>query len=242
MPWCPKCRTEYIEGIETCADCHTPLVASLDDEELSNEDTVPENPDFDFGDDVGAFDDAAETLEDIKSSGEDGEKPLTEADLARELHKHTTTYVKPEERYKDTKSSGYMLTIIGAAGIIVLILVALGVIPLSMDPFMKYIFFAVLGVLFLIFFILGINSMKKSGEYKELIQKEKKAGDELLAWLCEDAQKSRIDACHDREISPEEAYFECQELMRGLIVEKEPEIKEEFLNYIIETAYNQMYE
>jgi hypothetical protein len=26
MPWCPKCHTEYIEGSDTCADCHIPLV------------------------------------------------------------------------------------------------------------------------------------------------------------------------------------------------------------------------
>ena len=243
MPWCPKCRTEYIEGIEACADCHTPLVASLEDESLSKDSISPDEISGDvFGDDTGTSEEDAVIFDDTDVTDEDGEKPLTQADLARELHKHTTTYVQPEERYKDTKSSGYMLTVIGAAGIIVLVLVAVGVIPLSMDPFMKYIFFAVLGVLFLIFFILGINSLKKSGEYKALILKEKKAGDELLAWLCEDAQKVRIDACHGKEISPEEAYFECQELMRGLILEKAPDIKEEFLNYIIETAYNQMYE
>lgn len=31
MPWCPKCKNEYREGIEVCADCGTPLVKSLDD-------------------------------------------------------------------------------------------------------------------------------------------------------------------------------------------------------------------
>ena len=33
MPWCPKCKTEYQEGIEVCADCGTPLVDELPDEE-----------------------------------------------------------------------------------------------------------------------------------------------------------------------------------------------------------------
>ena len=27
MPWCPKCRLEYREGITVCADCNSPLVA-----------------------------------------------------------------------------------------------------------------------------------------------------------------------------------------------------------------------
>ena len=26
MPFCPKCRAEYVEGIETCPDCQIPLV------------------------------------------------------------------------------------------------------------------------------------------------------------------------------------------------------------------------
>jgi len=30
MPWCPNCKTEYREGIKTCADCGAALVAVLD--------------------------------------------------------------------------------------------------------------------------------------------------------------------------------------------------------------------
>lgn len=29
MPWCPKCRNEYVEGITTCADCGIELVDEL---------------------------------------------------------------------------------------------------------------------------------------------------------------------------------------------------------------------
>ena len=29
MSWCPNCKTEYREGIKTCADCGAPLVAEL---------------------------------------------------------------------------------------------------------------------------------------------------------------------------------------------------------------------
>ncbi len=31
MPFCPTCRSEYRPGIETCADCGTPLVEELPD-------------------------------------------------------------------------------------------------------------------------------------------------------------------------------------------------------------------
>ena len=29
MPWCPKCKNEYIEGITTCTDCGVDLVDEL---------------------------------------------------------------------------------------------------------------------------------------------------------------------------------------------------------------------
>ena len=29
MPWCPKCRAEYVEGVRTCSDCNYELVDVL---------------------------------------------------------------------------------------------------------------------------------------------------------------------------------------------------------------------
>lgn len=33
MPWCPKCKTEYREGYDTCSDCEAKLVDVLDVEQ-----------------------------------------------------------------------------------------------------------------------------------------------------------------------------------------------------------------
>ncbi len=40
--FCPKCRTEYRKGFESCSECHTPLVAELSPEEES----IPEFVDY----------------------------------------------------------------------------------------------------------------------------------------------------------------------------------------------------
>lgn len=40
MPWCPKCKNEYVEGITTCADCGVALVAELAKEPDDNEPVI----------------------------------------------------------------------------------------------------------------------------------------------------------------------------------------------------------
>lgn len=30
MPWCPNCRSEYLEGVNTCSDCNCELVDILE--------------------------------------------------------------------------------------------------------------------------------------------------------------------------------------------------------------------
>ena len=32
MPWCPKCKYEYVDGITKCADCGSDLVENLPEE------------------------------------------------------------------------------------------------------------------------------------------------------------------------------------------------------------------
>mgnify|MGYP006910466739 CR=1 FL=1 len=33
MPWCPKCKNEYVDGVKTCVDCGCDLVGSLEEME-----------------------------------------------------------------------------------------------------------------------------------------------------------------------------------------------------------------
>ncbi len=33
MPFCPRCRAEYVEGVKTCPDCQVPLVAEMPPED-----------------------------------------------------------------------------------------------------------------------------------------------------------------------------------------------------------------
>ena len=45
MAWCPKCKCEYVEGVDRCADCGCELVEHLTDEpEERFTESLPESP------------------------------------------------------------------------------------------------------------------------------------------------------------------------------------------------------
>ncbi len=250
MPWCPKCKTEYIDGIVKCADCNTHLVATWEEIVAAEEDAKKEAHEA-VMEQVKAFVEQMEQPEEeiiaVEESDDDTSVDGEESDDDQEIEdavsrKHVGTYVKPEEMYSDTKSSGYMLLVLGIIGIVALVLVALQIIPLSLDPVMQYIFYIVLGILFVAFIGLGINALKKAKVYQAQISVDDDLSTELLAWITEDEQKEKIISVVNDEMTEDEKYFEIQSIMQKLLLEKQPEVSEEFLDYIIELAYQKIFE
>ena len=62
MPWCPKCKYEYVDGITKCADCGSDLVENLPEE--------MEEPVSDFSPIVP--EEVKEALENAENEAEDG--------------------------------------------------------------------------------------------------------------------------------------------------------------------------
>ena len=114
MSFCPKCKSEYINGRPTCADCGTPLVESLDDiiEESFPETSVQTGADVE--------DELENTLfENEETKNTESEKP-----------DRVYTYVSKKEKYKDYVSTGYTFLIVGIAGLIIVTLNLLDIIRL----------------------------------------------------------------------------------------------------------------
>ena len=88
-------------------------------------------------------------------------------------------YVDEQKRYEDTKATGQCFTAVGAIGLIAIVLLDTGVIKLAaLDSVNKLMVSIVMGLVFLIFFIIGIKSfmelkdISKKMEDMKLIQQK----------------------------------------------------------------------
>ncbi len=78
-------------------------------------------------------------------------------------------YVDEQKRYEDTKATGQCFTGVGAIGLIAIVLLDTGVIKLAaLDSVNKLMVSIVMGLVFLIFFIIGMKSFM---ELKDISKK-----------------------------------------------------------------------
>ncbi len=148
--------------------------------------------------------------------------------------------VKKAEEYK---SGADTLLIVGAAGIIALVLLNLGIIPISLTGFTKALITGVMGVMFVIFLITGITSRKSYNALKAQADTEKDQKSEIQTYLKENIQIEYFDAdLIDDEPAMEILYFRRIEKMKEMIRSTYPGIDVAFMDYIIEETYPEIFE
>lgn len=219
--WCPKCKNEYVKGITECADCGVPLVDSL---ELSGaSQSVQEE---EFYDEAEASQGHEDSLSDSASAA-----PVS----------NTHAYISKAAKKEDVKSTAYTFTLIGAGGLILLILFALGVIPVQLPASTKIMMYIVMGAMFLIFLVIGIRSFGQIKNLEHAAVREEKLRAEITKWFLDTYQSADIDRGLDCSQEEEMLYFSRYDVMKRLILEKYPDLEESFLDNIIETFYAEIF-
>ena len=226
MPWCPKCETEYREGILVCADCGSTLVESLS---ASKENSSPESPE-----------------EMIQNMSEDEariffEETRKEAmERRRRLAEGPGVYVESSKKAQDFKSGALSLLFVGGIGLIFIILILLGIIPLHMNLFSKYLILGVMGTLFILFIVMGFLSIKSYKKFEIKASEEDNLTKNLLAWCKDNLTKEVIDV--DLEETEEELlYFGRTEKMKALISNKFMNLDTAFLDSFIDDIYPEIF-
>ena len=234
MPWCPKCKEEYREGITVCADCQVELVDSLEDIEEESQDEALAVEDVEAADaasEDGDYDWDAEMSQEEKAERlavelEEG----MEAEDEEVLSSNNTSYVKKADAYQDLIGTGYTFVILSVLGLIYLLLCQLKVIPIQYN----ILALIVLVAMFVLFIVIGINSFVKAKAIKELIGSEEEETEAVKEWLREHATLERMEQLRSPEDTEEEYYLMLTERLTEELREIWPDTEEGYLELMVE--------
>lgn len=217
MPWCPKCKSEYVEGVTECAECKVPLVEEEPEEVLEFEE-VPEEY-------IQAIEEAIKNKREIA----DG----------RILLKEASSYVRREVRYRDMKDSAIALVSVGIIGIVALLLVITGVIDLPFTFGSMIICYISFTVIFVIFLVVGFSSFKRARILKEEAIEENELTETINQWLEERFGHGQLLLSDD--LDETEIYFQrCQKIKEAIEQEFE-QLDESYIDALIDDVYDQIF-
>lgn len=181
MPWCPECKNEYRDGFTECAECGCRLVESIQPEAHPEEEVRS----------------AGELCEDqvLPFSEEDDmgeEDPDRQEEVA--VSRQPTTggvYQDSSERADENRSSAWVLLIVGALGLTAVVLGAAGVLPIRFGN--SYMFYGVMGAVFILFLVSGAMSMKSARIFAKKAESENSLKSTLQEWCRENLRGDQID-------------------------------------------------
>ncbi|HKM21735.1 MAG TPA: hypothetical protein VJZ01_06815 [Lachnospiraceae bacterium] len=155
-------------------------------------------------------------------------------------------YVKAEEKAENYKSSAYALILVGAIGLIAIILIMLGIIPLSLAANIRVIAYVVLTLMFVIFLVVGVHSMKEAKRYSKEAEEENDFSIRIKEWFIASYPDNTLNDYMEELIQEDDTdeikYFKRTGTMRTLISENFEELEPAFMEKIIDELYQELFE
>lgn len=155
-----------------------------------------------------------------------------------------TVYCDSAKRAEENRSSGWMLMIIGGAGLIAALLILTGTIPVPAVGMGRYMMCGVMGALFALFFVMGIVSMRSSRKLAEKAKSESSLTAEIRKWCEENLSVQRIEENRPEEETEGEEmkYFRRTDRMKQLISSQFLHLDEGFLDSFVDDYYPKLFE
>lgn len=233
MPWCPKCKYEYVEGIKVCADCGAELVDSLED--IKEEPVMEGYPQY------------------YEPEEEDGEEDFPELpdDAANAVHmgrvsqelRRGGAYEDASKKAAEFKSGAYTLIFGGIFGLVALGLLISGVLPVRLNPSSQFLMCLVLAFMFIVFIVMGVLSFRSYQTQANKAVRESTLKEELVRYCNENMKAEEIDEAADvRSKDPDEIrYFKRTEEMKRCIVEHFLNLEAGYLENFVDEMYSRIF-
>lgn len=164
-------------------------------------------------------------------------------DKSREKYSgEATVYRNSNERAEENRSSAWTLLVVGAIGLVCMILGIAGVIPFKLGN--PYMFYGVMGSVFLLFIVMGLVTMKHAKVFAKEAESENTLRDAMTEWYRENLKKETLDAeiGADEDIPEELLYFRRIELIKEKFNYQFLNLDQVFLEHFIdEEVYDAVY-
>lgn len=154
-------------------------------------------------------------------------------------------YVDSEARAEDNFSSAWTLVIVGAVGLVLMILVFSGVIPFPVYGAGKYLIEGVLTLFCVVFLFSGIISFKKGKSYSNEASAEKAQKQRIIDWCKENDIANKINEAigEQANVMPqEELYFQRSEMLKRSVFASFRDMGIEYLDHITDELYDSLFE
>lgn len=231
MGWCPKCKNEFVDSVKICPKCEIELttkdraLAAVYDEfndSINYTDTNDDNNEEEY--ENTEFFNAVNSKEYLNGKDysydceeitaiefEELDKRAAEAGKVQKNKINSSVYQDKKSKALDVKNSAISLIIVGVVGLIIVVLVFTGVVPLHQSLYGKIITCSVMGFLFLCLIIMGFFSIKSFKNLKDDASDEDKLTEEIEKWYKSSLNKNLIDEglfnSEELNMSDEEKYF-----------------------------------
>jgi len=230
MPWCPKCKNEFVDGITHCNDCGETLVDNLQDYESNElESDIFESDSFE----PDSFEPDALEPDALESDTKFNPSPNSMI-----MPPVSPLYTKASDRKEEYSSSSFSFLIVAVITFIVGVLISLNKINLSAQPSARLKYILILFAITVIFVLLAFFSNRKAKLLSHSVDQEEQQLEMILTYF-----KQQPDVPQEDQYSTmDELYFARNEWLMQNLHDYDSTFATAYCDYLAEYLYQELFE